>query len=804
MINYEGISYNLETIIEFKSLKLLLEALAKKQIEHNILFYGKNININNINNNSDINQESKNEAEKNLEKILIEKINQEGLIKAFIESQKKLKDQNNIINELKSRIDSLEKKPTRIREKKETKKVVIHDIDKDKEKKEIIKEDKNNENKEINKIIEKPIVKEEKIISNEPMNTENKTINIYDTKTKTKINDTYNSIKLDKLEKQLLSFEEQINSINERIEDLEQNVDNNINDIDENKTSISSLNEKIKHLNDKLKNLEGKKQNEIPISVPEKESLIEEKKPEEKINNNDDKLVSLENELNLFETKITKMFDEKMKEMKRNKSDSNIMKEINGDREKLKEISDKFNHEINKLKKKDEEIEDKLKELAHFSEIKKINEKIKVLEQDMEEFATKNDIKHVLSEIDKYEKELIKFKSFIVNQKEINSKNRDDINKLKNSFATLKQNFSALNNLFENNSLSSLIENLNNISEKFLEKEEYNNDIKNINKKISEMQMDVNEHNRNFGEIMPKIQNLVDIYTFNKLQRTIDELITNGVKDGNKSLDTDEIIKNIKAMESQVKIFMKKLETENEKEKMQNDNCILASRPIGGFKCASCETYIGDIKENNIYLPWNKYHGDIRPYRLGSSFSRILQGLNIEQNFNPFIHKKSFLKSENDKRYQITNESLSVKKVRKIPPLSQINFTEQNNEKNNNSKNNSKGKSNCNKTIDENKSKNDYSGSGFLHNNKMKKKLNLNFWGIKSLKNLGNEKNLLTLNIQSKNRNKNSNNRNSSFNRDNNKENIIEEKVIKITRKAKVNKINNSEDNENNLVIPNL
>ena len=138
-------------------------------------------------------------------------------------------------------------------------------------------------------------------------------------------------------------------------------------------------------------------------------------------------------------------------------------------------------HEIAKLKKKDEDIEDKLKELVHYSETKKINEKIKILEQDMEEFATKNDIKHVLSEIDKYEKELIKFKSFNVNQKEINGKNKDDIGKLKNSFATLKQNFSALNNLFENNSLSSLIENLNNISEKFVEKEEYNNEIKNIN-----------------------------------------------------------------------------------------------------------------------------------------------------------------------------------------------------------------------------------------------------------------------------------------------------------------------------------
>ena len=104
MINYEGISYNLETIIEFKSLKLLLEALAKKQIEHNILFYGQNNNIVKINNNEVINAENiqdktennnnekieNNHSEQNLEKIWMEKINNSGLIKAFIESQKKL------------------------------------------------------------------------------------------------------------------------------------------------------------------------------------------------------------------------------------------------------------------------------------------------------------------------------------------------------------------------------------------------------------------------------------------------------------------------------------------------------------------------------------------------------------------------------------------------------------------------------------------------------------------------------------------------------------------------------------------
>ena len=71
--------------------------------------------------------------------------------------------------------------------------------------------------------------------------------------------------------------------------------------------------------------------------------------------------------------------------------------------------------------------------MISLSEIKKINEKIKLIEQDLEEAATKNDVKYVLGDINKYEKELIKYKSFTINQKEINNKNRDEIAVLKKS-----------------------------------------------------------------------------------------------------------------------------------------------------------------------------------------------------------------------------------------------------------------------------------------------------------------------------------------------------------------------------------
>jgi len=39
----------------------------------------------------------------------------------------------------------------------------------------------------------------------------------------------------------------------------------------------------------------------------------------------------------------------------------------------------------------------------------------------------------------------------------------------------------------------------------------------------------------------------------------------------------------------------------------KGDNWLLAKKPLGGNSCASCEAYIGDIKDTTQYQPWNKY-----------------------------------------------------------------------------------------------------------------------------------------------------------------------------------------------------
>ena len=121
-MEYEGINFNLDAIIQFQMLKQFLELLSKKQIDHNKLLYGNNRNtmkynnLININKNIKINNKNKSkfsntDNEKDIDnedKILIDKINNYGLINEFIETQKQLIEYKNIINNLISRIEAIE------------------------------------------------------------------------------------------------------------------------------------------------------------------------------------------------------------------------------------------------------------------------------------------------------------------------------------------------------------------------------------------------------------------------------------------------------------------------------------------------------------------------------------------------------------------------------------------------------------------------------------------------------------------------------------------------------------------------
>ena len=764
MINYEGVNYNLDVIIQFQALKQLLEALAKKQIDHNILLYGLNKNIivnsnDNIPDEENINEENKKEDDSNKEnniidndnKNLAENINNLGLINAFIESQKQLIKHKKLIDELTSRIEALEKEKEiqsnkdidnkedishikdehSINEMNENKNKDKENVNDDKKDNNIVTNDLNNNYNETNNNVSK---------DNIMVDTENKIIKNYDIKEE-------NFIK-----SQMTTFEDNFKLLNQHIEKIQNQTETNKKSIDSSKNEISQFKVLIKKISDETKINKMKKEEE-------QKKKLEKSHKKEKDNSFED-----------FENKIIKLIEDKFKDFSILKADNiNIkkeLKELNEEKEKLKQEHETIFSEIKNIKDKNTEIVKQMMNFPDMSAITKIEEKLKMIELEMEEFGTKKDVKYICGEIDKYEKSLSKLKSFIVSQEEINEKNKDEMVKLKNLFETLKKTFSAVNRLFENNSLSALLGNLNDLSQKLVDKEEYNKFIKDINRTISDIKMDVNEHNRSLDEIMPLIRKILTMEDLNKLENSLTGLIEKQNADAKgKYADKKEIIKSIKSIESQVKIFMKNLDKEREKEK--NESAILASKPVGGYKCASCEAYIGELKESYTYLPWNKYHGAERPYRLGSSFSRILQGLNLENTFNPFIHK-NFL-NEN-KKNQLANNCLSVKKVRKVAPLTHIT---------------SENEMIKNLTIEEPFST-DVSNSNKRYQNK------INLWGSKTLR-----KNVNDVNSWNKSKNKDN-----SFTKKLQKRGV--EKTFKVSRKVVRSKVNTSEDLENHYYIPNL
>ena len=79
-----------------------------------------------------------------------------------------------------------------------------------------------------------------------------------------------------------------------------------------------------------------------------------------------------------------------------------------------------------------------------------------------------------------------------------------------------------------------------------------------------------------------------------------------------KFADKNEMGKNIRYLDSQVKhimdVYIKKME--------KGDNWLLAKKPINGHVCASCENYLGDLHDNNQFVPWNKVTHQDRIYRV--------------------------------------------------------------------------------------------------------------------------------------------------------------------------------------------
>ena len=508
--------------------------------------------------------------------------------------------------------------------------------------------------KNLNEINENQIVNKENKINNDNNNnynnnnnSNNKENNIISRKnSENSSKDIGDIIDLYGLKDGIKKNNELILSLSRRIEYLE------------NKSSLFSANDTKDSIKEEIiKMIDNSKKNNQEKINSLKEIIIELNKKAENMNN------SYENYLNI----IDKNKEELLELIYKNKNDIQKNKELI--EELKKSLKEYINSKINQMKYNiNVEISKKLEENNenHINKaqkqedmfnakIEQLNNQIKEQEKKlflMNESNTKNS--------DNFIRQINILKEFKTDQKLTNSKIKSEISNLKLINESFNNNLREINDLLQNNSFQALLSNLNNLSSKIVDVEEYRKTIDLINLHLKELQSDNNQYKRYFEDLLPLIGKITTTEDLKKLEELLKALLEEQNSNAQqKYADKSEILKNIKNITSQIKMLMSKYD----KNKEIGENCMFASKLISHYKCASCESYIGDLKNNTQYLPWNKLPMQemaIKPYRKGNGFSYFLKNAIFD---NSCKNLSNFSDDDNNNKFNLNN--ISIDKIKR-------------------------------------------------------------------------------------------------------------------------------------------
>jgi len=230
--------------------------------------------------------------------------------------------------------------------------------------------------------------------------------------------------------------------------------------------------------------------------------------------------------------------------------------------------------------------------------------------------------------------------------KESISQLQEDNKKLLDDYAILKRKIDNLTmNLLSNKSSEESVRERENLSSKILLYENTNNSkylevtIFNefkaqILKEIDKLKFSINDLKSLIDDIIIRLKTKAE----GKDLESLEILLLNRIEElksacNKKFADKNDIAKNFKYLDTQIKQLIEI----NIKRSEKGENWLLAKKPLEGFNCASCEAYIGDLKDNNEHVAWNKYpmrDPSDKLYRMGNGFSKMLQYMNMDAYLN--------------------------------------------------------------------------------------------------------------------------------------------------------------------------
>ena len=379
--------------------------------------------------------------------------------------------------------------------------------------------------------------------------------------------------------------------------------------------------------------------------------------------NYDDLIEKLENKEKSIKKLINETFDYISKnglsiENKSNQSENSLNKndeKLSGDMNNFLNKNKIFLNALEKIK----EVEDGIKNMSNTLGIEQIKLDIQGLKSGITNYCTLVDFKDLKEKTEEIQKQ-IKFNKEQFEDYINDKTDHEEIQTLKrklelevNKSHELETVLIELIKKIDENSSKSHDTNFKN--SKYLESKTFEEFKTQILKEFTNINENFMQSKKITDEIIESLKNRTCFKDLKVLEDValgkIEELKISSSK---KFADYNDTYKTLKYLDQQIKnitqIFIKKMDK-------GDSTWILAKKPINTV-CASCESYIGELKESGTYIPWNKYptkDPNDKLYRLGNGYSKMLQMIQIDENEKKNINGYQTYTDFNDVIKQINN-----------------------------------------------------------------------------------------------------------------------------------------------------
>ena len=309
------------------------------------------------------------------------------------------------------------------------------------------------------------------------------------------------------------------------------------------------------------------------------------------------------------------------------KSNANNPSEEKVSNKELKKLKDYLTKKINELEKE-------ILTLSEKTNLNPIKEDIK---------SIKSSLYNKINSTEFYElhEQFLKISNSFDNLKDREEMDSDEIRKIKDEMRNMGKKYEQImQNIYRltkpeqsNDKIINKI--INERLENYVQLNTFNDFSKDINKDNERIRRELDAFKQNVYDLQDEVK---DKATEKELKSLEEYLIT--LLDENKTLSSKlyanriDTNKNFKTLEINIKHI---LEDINSKMNKDNDSWILAKRPVNGYTCASCEAYLGDLKErtsenwtNHNPLSLKDYEKFDKTNRIGNGFSRILNLINLK------------------------------------------------------------------------------------------------------------------------------------------------------------------------------